>query len=160
MLSLPFFMQKAMASKPDAAVEKKPTTRDFLAFFDKIKTAAVIGGGTDIKSGCWRAALLLFSHGIRVFFIGPYSHDQHGINCYPDFKSVPDQVDLAVFFSGYEGLEDNLVAAADKRVMAVWLQPDIKQLTVHVEELLLSSNLEVIRNHDIRTELLSVFSCA
>jgi predicted CoA-binding protein len=92
-------------------------------FFSKQNSIAVIGFSRDKSKYGYRVFMRLRELGFSVYAVNPNMAEFEGTKVYPDSKSVPKKMDVAIMVVKPEigiGLLDNIAKAG---VKGIWFQP-------------------------------------
>ncbi len=147
-----------MTSRP--SVSRPATTRDWVPFFDTVKTAGILGVGSQAASPGWRTAFLLHANGVKVYVISPDVPSRPPISCVSGFAEIREPVHLIACFAERGDLDEKEIReAATRRVPAFWLEPGVR-LRPDTEALLEQAKARVVRGLSLYAEYLCSYACA
>lgn len=86
------------------------------------RTFAVVGCSPDPFRASHQVAVFLKDHGYRVVPVNPGAGEILGEPCYPDLKSVPEDIDVVDIFRRSETAGAHVDEAIEVGANAVWMQ--------------------------------------
>ena len=89
------------------------------------KTIAVVGLSPKPDRPSYRVASYLKEQGYRIIPANTYASEILGETCYPDLRSIPEQVDVVDIFRRSEGVPAIVEEAIEKEAKAVWMQEGV-----------------------------------
>jgi hypothetical protein len=92
-------------------------------FFSKGNSIAVVGFSRDRAKYGYRVFMRLRELGFSVYAVNPNMAEFEGVKAYPDVKSIPEKISVAIMVVKPEiglGLLEGIVKAG---VKGVWFQP-------------------------------------
>lgn len=86
------------------------------------KTIAVVGISTDEDRDSFRVAQYLQSHGYKIIPVNPKYSEVLGEKCFPDLKSIPENVDIVDIFRKHDAIPAIVDDAIEIGAKTVWMQ--------------------------------------
>jgi len=119
------------------------TNQDYEALL-KLNVVAVVGCSPKTERPSYQVASYLMEAGYRVIPVNPNHETVLGETCYPDLKSIPDEVEVVSVFRGGKHVLAIVRQAIEKGVKGVWLQDGIE--APEAAKLARESGLVVVEN--------------
>lgn len=119
------------------------------------KTIAVVGLSANWYRPSYFAAKYLMDHGYEIIPVNPNYDDVLGLRCYPDLKSVPEQIDVVDIFQKPDRVPALVDDAIEIGARVVWMQIGI----VHEEaaQRARDAGLDVVMNRCMKIEYARLF---
>jgi predicted CoA-binding protein len=95
----------------------KKKIKDFL----QLDTIAVLGYSTDRNQPANLIYKKLDKQGYKVFAVNPKADQIKDVTCYPDIKSIPEQVEGAVLCTPAHATKQAVEECAENNVSSVWM---------------------------------------
>ena len=89
------------------------------------KTIAVVGLSPKPDRPSYRVASYLKEQGYRIIPVNAYASEILGETCYPDLRSIPEQVDVVDIFRRSERVPAIVEEAIEIGAKAVWMQEGV-----------------------------------
>jgi len=89
------------------------------------KTIAVVGLSPKPDRPSYRVASYLKEQGYRIIPVNTYASEILGETCYPDLRSIPEQVDVVDIFRRSERVPAVVEEAIEIGAKAVWMQEGV-----------------------------------
>ena len=89
------------------------------------KTIAVVGLSPKPDRPSYRVASYLKGQGCRIIPVNTYASEILGETCYPDLRSIPEQVDVVDIFRRSERVPAIVKEAIEIGAKAVWMQEGV-----------------------------------
>lgn len=89
------------------------------------KTIAVVGLSPKPDRPSYRVASYLKGQGCRIIPVNTYASEILGETCYPDLRSIPEQVDVVDIFRRSERVPAIVEEAIEIGAKAVWMQEGV-----------------------------------
>jgi predicted CoA-binding protein len=86
------------------------------------RTVAVVGLSPRLDRPSYEVAAYLQSQGYRIIPVNPTADEILGEKCYPDLKSVPEEIDVVDVFRRPEDVKEVVEQAIRVGARAVWMQ--------------------------------------
>ncbi len=129
-----------------------PTLRRIL---HDLRTVAVVGLSANWHRPSNFAAKYLKEHGYRVIPVNPNYEEVLGERCYPDLKSVPDQVDVVDIFRRPDDVPPVVDEAIAIGAKVVWMQLGV--INQEAAETARRAGLEVVMDRCMKIEHARIF---
>lgn len=91
----------------------------------RAKTVAVVGLSPKPERPSYGVAAYLQQHGYRIIPVNPTADQVLGEKCYPDLKSVPEEIDVVDIFRRSEEVPPVVDEAIQVGAWAVWMQEGV-----------------------------------
>ena len=114
------------------------------------KTIAIVGLSANWYRPSYFAAKYLMDHGYEIFPVNPSYEEVLGRKCYPDLRSLPEQVDVVDIFQKPERVPELVEQAIEIGAKVVWMQLGIEhqEAAARARE----AGLEVVMNRCMKIE--------
>lgn len=89
--------------------------------FLQLKNIAILGYSTDRNQPANNIYKKLENNGYKVFAVNPKADQIKDIECYPNIKSIPDQVQGAVLCTPVHVTEEAVRECAEHNITHVWM---------------------------------------
>ncbi|MFH0989190.1 MAG: CoA-binding protein [bacterium] len=103
-------------------IDDKETLKEILL---QTKTIAIVG----VSPKPWRDSGAIASHlqarGYTIFPVNPNYDEVNGARCYPDLRSIPEQVDLVDIFRRSEEVMPIVEEAIKIGAKTIWMQLEV-----------------------------------
>ena len=129
-----------------------PTLRHILHDY---RTVAVVGLSANWHRPSNFAAKYLKEHGYRVIPVNPTYAEVLGERCYPDLKSIPDQVDVVDIFRRPDDVPPVVDEAVTIGAKVVWMQLGV--INQEAAETARRAGLEVVMDRCMKIEHARIF---
>ncbi len=99
----------------------KPMINAFL----QLKSIAVLGYSTDRNQPANFIYKKLIKNGYKVFAVNPKADQINDVDCYPDVKSIPEQVQGAVLCTPANATNQAVKDCAESNINHIWIHKGI-----------------------------------
>jgi uncharacterized protein len=119
------------------------------------KRVAVVGLSADWSRPSYFAAKYLLDHGFQIIPVNPKYEEILGQKCYPDLKSIPQQVDIVDLFQKAERVSAFVDEAIAIKAKLVWMQLGI--INEEAAQKARDAGLEVVMDKCMKIEYARLF---
>jgi predicted CoA-binding protein len=98
------------------------TDVDLKSILSNAKTVAIVEMSTKKDNPSHNVAKYLQEHGFRLFAVNPNCDEVLGEKCYPDLKSIPEDVDVVDIFRRPDAIGAIVEEAIEIKAGTVWMQ--------------------------------------
>ncbi len=118
-------------------------------------TIAVVGLSADWFRPSYFAAKYMQEHGFRIIPVNPKYDEILGEKCYPDLKSIPEQVDIVDVFRKPQDCVPIAREAVDIGAKVLWMQ--IGVINDEAARIAADAGLEVVMDRCVKIEYARLF---
>ncbi|NKB77469.1 MAG: CoA-binding protein [Gammaproteobacteria bacterium] len=129
-----------------------PTLRKILK---QNKTIAVVGLSAKWHRPSFFAAKYMQEHGYQVIPVNPNYEEILGEKCYPDLKSIPQEVDIVDLFQRSETAVDYAHQAIAINAKVLWLQLGV--VNEEAKQVAEEHNIQVVMDRCVKIEHARLF---
>ena len=119
------------------------------------RTIAVVGLSADWYRPSYFAAKYMQEHGFRIIPVNPKYTEILGERCYPDLRSIPEQVDIVDVFRKSEDCAPIAKDAAAIGAKALWLQ--IGVMNDEARQIADTAGMDFVQNRCVKIEYARLF---
>ena len=118
-------------------------------------TIAVVGLSADWYRPSYFAAKYMQEHGFRIIPVNPKYTEILGERCYPDLRSIPEQVDIVDVFRKSDDCAPIAKDAAAIGAKALWLQ--IGVMNDEARQIADTAGMDFVQNRCVKIEYARLF---
>ncbi len=118
-------------------------------------TIAVVGLSADWFRPSYFAAKYMQEHGFRIIPVNPKYDEILGEKCYPDLKSIPEQVDIVDVFRKPQDCVPIAREAVDIGAKVLWMQ--IGVINDEAARIAADAGLDVVMDRCVKIEYARLF---
>ena len=118
-------------------------------------TIAVVGLSADWYRPSYFAAKYMQEHGFRIIPVNPKYTEILGERCYPDLRSIPEQIDIVDVFRKSDDCAPIAKDAAAIGAKALWLQ--IGVMNDEARQIADTAGMDFVQNRCVKIEYARLF---